>query len=560
MRSSWSRLMWVGVASASAVLAPLCAVGQSTVPVSVPGQTAQSSEVYVDINLKDADMLTATQMLTRRTGIQFVIEPTVDPFSRINLDLTKVTAEDAIRYICQAAGASFKRDENGVFIIGHDKQIAQIAAPPAPPAAHICRKIKILNNNAGFVYWAMVSTVPFETSDPFLQLRKFKNLSEGDVHSVMNKVAPTLTNGGLANFSPQPVMGSNVPLSGAESGNQISLPGESANQFGGGGGGGIGGGGGGGLGGGGGGGQLGGGGGAGGQQGGANLNSRLVGGQGLVPDGIDFISYNPTDNSLIVQGTDDAITELQNRVTEFDVAPRQVLIKVEFITTTDSLDKDFGVDMLYQRGTVSAGIVPGTFVSQADPIIFNYATGNVTAQLRTFLTEGKGKVVTAPILRTLNNEPAEVFSNIQTWVFFNQAIATGSVVLNEENPEQFNITTDLNVTPRINNDNTITVALAPQISSIVGSSVDPSGNDYPNVATQSVSLIARVRNGDTIVLGGLNSKSDDLTVDKVPILGDLPIVGQFFRHTTVNNTNDELLIFVTPTIVDDSGEGNTASP
>jgi general secretion pathway protein D len=552
MRSSWSRLAFLAVASA-AVLTPLNAVGQTAVPVN--GAGAQASEIYVDVNLKDADMITATQMLTKQTGIQFVVEPTVDPFSRITLQLNRVTAEEAIRYICTAAGASFKRDENGVFIIGHEKQIAQITAPPAPPAVHTVRSIKVLNNNAGQVYWRMVSSVPFETSDPFVQLQKFKNLTKTDIQNVVQRVSPTLTSGGVTNFSPQPVAGSNIPLSGAESGNQIALPGESANQvggFGGGGGGGQGG-----FGGGGAGGQGGLGGGQGGQGGGV---ATMQGGQGLVPEGIDFISYNPTDNSLIVQGSDEALTELQRRVSEFDQAPRQVLIKVEFITTTNSLDKDFGVDMLYQRGTVSAGTVPGTFTSQSDPVIFNYATGNITSRLRTFLSEGKGKVVNAPILRTLNNEPAEVDNTINTWVFFNQTVATGSVILNEENPVQFPITTNLLVTPRINGDDTITVALAPQISAIVGTSVDPTGNEYPNTSFQAVRIVARVRNGDTIVLGGLNSKSDNTSVNKVPVLGDLPIVGQFFRHTTVTNTQDELLIFVTPTIVDEATTGNPGGP
>jgi general secretion pathway protein D len=548
MRSSWSRLAFVAVASAT-VLAPCVALGQATVPVSSSG--AQSSEIYVDVNLKDADMITATQMLTRQTGIQFVVKPTVNPFSRITLQLNRVTAEEAIRYICTAAGASFKRDESGVFIIGHEDQIAQITAPPAPPAVQIVRVIKVLNNNAGQVYWRMAQSVPFETSNPFIQLQKFKSLTQDDVRRAVQGVVPTLTSGGLANFNPQPAMGSNVPLSGAESGNQIALPGESANQIGGGGGG-----------------QGGFGGGAGGQGGqggvgggaGGQAGATMTGGQGLVPDGITFISYNPTNNSLIAQGTDEALTELQRRVSDFDEAPRQVLIKVEFITTTNSLDKDFGVDMLYQRGTVSAGTVPGTFTSQSDPVIFNYATGNITARLRTFLSEGKGKVVNAPVLRTLNNEPASVYNEIDTWIFFNQTVATGSVILNEENPTEFPIITNLNVTPRINGDDSITVALAPNIRTIVGTSVDPTGNEYPNVSVQSVALVTRVKNGDTIVLGGLTSKSDNTSVNKVPVLGDLPIVGQFFRHTTVTNTQDELLIFVTPTIVDDATTGNPGGP
>src|ERR1700757_372643 len=82
----------------------------------------QPAETRVDVNLKDADMLTATRALTQRTGINFVIEPSSDQgYARITLQVSRVTPEDAIRYICQAAGASFRRDDNGVYIIGHEK-------------------------------------------------------------------------------------------------------------------------------------------------------------------------------------------------------------------------------------------------------------------------------------------------------------------------------------------------------------------------------------------------------------------------------------------------------
>ena len=78
----------------------------------------------VDLYLKDAELLTATQMLTKQTGLQFVISPTADEFKKINLSLADVTAEQAISYICEAAGAYATKDENGVFIIRHGSKVA----------------------------------------------------------------------------------------------------------------------------------------------------------------------------------------------------------------------------------------------------------------------------------------------------------------------------------------------------------------------------------------------------------------------------------------------------
>jgi len=62
------------------------------------------------------------------------------------------------------------------------------------------------------------------------------------------------------------------------------------------------------------------------------------------------------------------------------------------------------------------------------------------------------------------------------------------------------------------------------------------------------------------VLGGLNTKNDNTSITKVPILGDLPIIGQFFRHTNVNNNTSELLVFVTPTIVSDDESAAVGGP
>jgi len=330
------------------------------------------------------------------------------------------------------------------------------------------------------------------------------------------------------------------------------LPGEEASpQLGG-----LGGGQGGGLGGG-----LGGGGGqglGGGGQGGGNAN--LTGGQGLVPEGIDFISYDPTDNSLVVRGSEDDINQLQSYINLFDVAPRQVQIKVEFVTTTETIDRSFGTEFLYQRGAIFAGTRPGAFVRSGDPVFLNYATGDITARLRAQLTEGNGRVVSAPILRTLNNQPASINSSISTTIFINSTIISNGAVVTQTNPVTLQAQTFLTVAPRINDDNTITVYLQPQIANFVGTSRGPNGEQIPNQVIQGISVVARVRNNETIVLGGLTQKNDDNGSQRVPILSELPIVGQFFRFNTKVRTNSELLIFVTPSIVDEDTTGNPGGP
>ena len=535
MRFSWAKLGLVA-ALAGAVIAPLSVA-----------MAQQASDVRVDLNLKDADMMVATNVLFQRTGIQFVIKPSDISYRRITLKLDGVTPEDAVRYICQSAGAYFKRDENGVYIISHDQPAVEVPViAPSTKAVKVARKIKVLKAGARDIYDMVLFSMPFDASKSLQDLRRFAMMNNStDMDRIYGKnFNPMQVQGVNGTFQPVQASKQVLPLASAESNSDIQLPGsEAAGQLGGRGGGGAGGAGGAG------GGQGGVGGGAGGQGGGGN--TQLVGGQGLVGESIDFISYDPTDNSLVVRGNEDDINQLQTYINLFDVAPRQVEIKVEFITTTDTVNKDFGAEFLYQRGTIFAGTTPGTFVNTSDPVFVNYSTGDVSARLRTSLSEGSGKTVAAPIIRTLNNQPASISSTIITYFFYTTQTVSNGTVISTPTPQQLTASTTLSVAPRINDDNTITLALFPQVSNFVGYSIGPDGQQIPNQSTQFISVVARVKNNETIVLGGLNNKSESDSQAKIPVLAELPIIGQFFKKVSQNKSNSELLIFVTPTIIDE---------
>jgi len=537
MRLSWATMAFVG-AVATALVAPTT----SAIAQQAPEQ------LRVDIFLKDADLFSATRVLTQKAGMQFVFEASSEQFTKITLKLDSVTAEDALAYICRSAGATFRKDDNGVFIISRSKPVG--SEPVAPPVRVVktLKRIKVRQADARNVYDMLLFMTPFTNNRGFEDLRKFQRDAQGD-DPLRNPYAyrPSISvNAGqsIQTVNPRAI----TPLNGSESGGDISLPGEFGGQ-GLGGGSGFGGG----QGPGGGGGRNGGGPGQGPGGGGGN-NATLAAGQGLVPQSIDFISYDPTDNSIVVRGTEEDIAELQRYISLFDVAPKQVEVKVEFITTTDSLDKSIGFDFLYQRGTAIAGTAPGTFARTSDPVFLSYATGNVTTRMRALLQEGRGKVVQAPILRTLNNQPASINSSITTWIFINTTTVSNGTVITNSNPFPLTANTSLSIAPRINDDNTITVYLTPTISSFVGTTVGPDGSELPNQVNQNINVVARVKNGETIVLGGLTAKNDNTVVSRVPLVSDLPIIGQFFRRTERIKRNSDLLIFVTPRVVEDDIE------
>lgn len=494
----------------------------------------------VNLFLKDADLLTATRLLSAQTGLKFVVSPTSEQFGKINLSLEDIAAEDAIRYICQAAGGYAERDANGVFVIrfGTDRPSqTQIPVSQEPVATEIVKVIQVRKADPRDLLEMMAHNNGYDPDRMYKDLweyRKYTNPGYGVMPTTTEHLTPMLNrlNG------PQ--------VTAADTGGSLSLPTGSDPQRGGaqGGGGQVGGGGGGG--------QLGGGGG--GQNGGGSFQG-VTGGQGLVPTGTTSLGYNPATNSLIFRGTPDAYNKLLAILDQLDQAPKQIIVKVEFITTTSGLDKALGIDWYYERGGIFAGVRPGAFAASSDPVFLNYATGNLSTRLRTLLTEGTGRVVTAPLVRTLNNQLATITAGANTWIFLTQQIVTAAGSFTTTTPISIPITTSLQVRPRINADNTITMTLAPTITNITGFRTGPDGSQLPETAFQSLQVAIIVKDGETIALGGLTGKTDSFTQSRIPLLSDLPVIGQLFRRRRNTQNNTELLIFVTAKIIDENQSG-----
>ena len=533
----------------------------ATVLATVIGANAFAADVPSRINVKldDANLVQATVALTRQTGIQFVIKPTMKEFKRISLGLKDVAPEDAIRYMCIAANAYFTKDERGIYIISAEPPVEAPEVKTVAKASRIFKRIKLQHGDSEVVYNQIVFGKVSSSTEMLSRLQRASKMAMSGTNTVNN----SMFNGAQIpqQFSPQ---STSTPVSSGtrpDGANEIQLPGESSSQggFSGAGGGGFGGGGqgGGGFGGGGqGGGQNG---GLGGGQGGGG--TQLRGGQGLVPDTIEFISYDPTDNSLIVRGSsEEDINELQNLIAQFDVIPKQVSVKVEFITTTETLDKSIGYSLEWQRGAINTGTNPVDFIRANDPIFLTFASGNSVLRLRTRLSESNAKVVTAPIIRALNNTTSFVSAFTTQYIFqTSQFFQNGGGVVTNVNPIAINAGTSLVVTPRINEDGYITMGLSPQVGGVVGSQPIPGGGELPIFTQQALGVVARIKDGETIVLGGLNQENTSFTVNRVPVLSEIPILGQFFRRTIQTKNNSELLIFVTPKIIDDE-RGDAIGP
>jgi general secretion pathway protein D len=540
------------------------------------------------VDLVDADLQAAVRMLMAQTGVEIVIEASDKPYGRINLMLEKRPLDTVLQMICRAAGASV-RTEGGVYVIGAKDKAPAVETPksaeqPATPAVpqapkrYRTERIAVQRSRPSEIV-NFLTHADISGRGDFLRSMMFETLGDRKIGygADINAGGTGRGPGPLVNDAQPPSV---VPTGPAASGND-----REANQFGGGmrgggggmrgggggyggyggggggqfGGGGYGGGGqfGGGRGGFGGGGQLGGGGGqlggGGGQFGGGG------GGNSLVPENIESMLAYDIDNTIIVRTSDeDALRELKEIIRLLDIAPKQLMIKAEFVEVSQDDVRQFGIDWQLARGNLVAGN-PGFAAGQ---VFMNYATGNVAAQLRATLTEGKGRLVSSPMVTTLNNLPVSLAIGREIPVFITSPTAGGNgVVVLQTDLQTVQAQSGMDVLARINGDDTITLTIAPFVSDISGQVTGPEGTTAPIISYQTIGPITRrVRNGDSIAIAGLVRKNDGTSIKKVPLFGDLPLIGQLFQSREYRVSDSELLVFVTPSILPDpSGAAGTVT-
>ena len=546
---------WRNVALPLIVACAVWGVGGSLPAASAP--RAQGNMPLVSLTLVDAEFRDAVNMLMQRSGASIVLEPSEKPYPRVNVNLIDMPLDKALEYLARSAGARVRRTEDGVFIVGpqgNDTEPAVTAQPQEPVPAPAPAPVRVRTEKMKLQYINPSEFLRQLRTDPTIVGMDWAAQNSG---ALLKHLMDATRTGMRPLIQPQPILPTPSPVptaptntSEGSTAGHTSAPNTGFDQrgaFGGGIGFGMGG-------------QVGGFGqpGAGGIGG---LGQPGVGAGGLgagagqlvqLSDQARIIAVD-VDNSLIVVGTDEDIENIRRFIRLLDVAPKQVEIKAEFVTVKVSEVRQFGIDWLVQQLNTQAGNVPGTFATGGN-IFIRYSAGNLVTELRTAMSNARGRVIQAPVVTTLNNTPGSIF--VQTEVPFVTTTFTtpgqGQVIQGSQ-VNYVSVVSGMTVTPRINGDGTITLFIPLQLSDITGSVRSPDGSTFPIVNSQSIFTTRRVPSGQTVVLGGFIRRSEDTSVAKFPILGDLPWIGHLFRSTNLSQDDTELLIFLTPRILEDTG-------
>ncbi len=286
----------------------------------------------------------------------------------------------------------------------------------------------------------------------------------------------------------------------------------------------------------------------------------------------DKIQVDRGGNRLIIVTSPRVIAEIQAIVAEMDKPARQVMLEARVIeVSTDGLKK-LGIDwdLLSRQGfTFVEANNSGTFdgnLEEPGPLTdaqgiegtpgtydvwklrnFNRLPKVFRAFLDLLIRDGNARVLASPKLVTLNGKEASMLAGQRIPYLVSQTVFAGGAAAPTQSVQREEVGIKLSITPLINADGYITVRIRPEVSSVTG--FRGSQNDLPVVSTRQAETTVRLKDGSSVVIGGLLSEEKTTSRTKVPLLGDIPWLGALFRHENVTMSKRDLVIEVTPRLL-----------
>jgi general secretion pathway protein D len=272
---------------------------------------------------------------------------------------------------------------------------------------------------------------------------------------------------------------------------------------------------------------------------------------------------NAPSNALVIRTAPANIALLRETIDSLDARPAQVLFEVTVAEINLGRGSEYGIDWAAATTTANGDraasfgtpITPDSTVSIPDFVarITRLGTINVRAVLRTISSTSKVQVLSTPEVLAVNNREARIL--VGSRFPFIASTRLGNDISIDRSVQYEQVGTQLTLLPTINADGYVSVQVLQEVSSLTRQTVQAALN-APVIATREASTRAIVRDGQTVVIGGLIGSTEELTTEGIPLLMDVPLLGWLFRRQTVNHQRTELAIFITPYIVRTDAEAD----
>jgi type IV pilus secretin PilQ/predicted competence protein len=272
------------------------------------------------------------------------------------------------------------------------------------------------------------------------------------------------------------------------------------------------------------------------------------------------VGIDARTNSLVVSDIPETMATIQSLVSELDDPTGQILIEAKIVEFADEAASELGINWDFAtftsgedgKGAASYGTAfnPPSHEGFLELTFGKFASfvkiQDLTAKLSAMQKDGRAEVLAKPSILTVDNKEARIEAT--------QHMALGRKVTYREGggettvePIFGDVGVTLKVTPHLNNDQFVTMTVEPTVSSAQRSSFFP--DDALDTKMRTARTTVMVKDGETFIIGGLLRKDVVETAFKVPILGDIPLLGQLFRKSVKSDTRTEVMVFLTPRIL-----------
>ena len=252
--------------------------------------------------------------------------------------------------------------------------------------------------------------------------------------------------------------------------------------------------------------------------------------------------------TLLLQGPKAEVEKAKVLLAQLDVPQPQIMIEARVVDITDSGSSDFGI-LWGDKGVLDRPIF-SEMRSSGDQAItigrIDRTPFQVQATLKGLVESGKGKMLASPNVLAIDGKPASAFIGDEVkYVIRVDVTPQGTNVMTEV----ARVGVQLHTISRINSDGFITMNLHPEVSVITKWIDTPGGLALPEVSRRYIDSTVRVKDGETIVIGGLIKDEDIKSMAGIPFLKDLPIIGEFFKARSSKKTHSEIMMFITPRVM-----------
>ena len=260
---------------------------------------------------------------------------------------------------------------------------------------------------------------------------------------------------------------------------------------------------------------------------------------------------------LVLGGTADEIDQAERLLSQVDVPPRQVMVEVKVIDSSPEKIENIGVQYSWNpfgfleapRGTQfsTSGTGSGNTITNATTVKpiplgpLSRVPWTFQAVINLMLQNNEAKLLADPKVQVIEDQDASIFIGQTIRTAVSQASISGTTVQVLEFP----VGIILLVHPRINADGNLTLRVHPVVSGV--SSLGPDG--VPNTSSREAETTVMIKDGETMVIGGLIQDEMTKTVSEIPILSKIPLIGQLFRNRSTDHRHSDVLVFITPHII-----------